>query len=98
MTMSREYVKKKFLTANVKGRTVRLDMTFNDISSAQERVLIAYKTLSEKHRECPTASEVAAHLGTTTRSVFFHLALLEKKGYVIRRPGRRNIVLTEKAS
>ena|SRR5581483_4998825 len=90
-------VKPKSLTASVNAVTVLPDMAFKDISTAQEKILIAYKTLTQKLKECPTASEVAEHLGITTRAVFTHLEALEDAGYVIRRPGRRNIILTDKA-
>ncbi len=72
-------------------------MTYLDISQAQERVLESIKSFIDKNRKAPTYPEVALELGITSKAVGFHVKLLEDKGYLVRRPGIRNISLTDKA-
>ncbi|MGE0536670.1 MAG: LexA family protein [Pirellulales bacterium] len=85
------------LFAATSGQAYCRRMTYLDISPAQERVLVEIKKFTEKNRQSPTYPEVAAELGITSKAVAFHVGLLEKKGYLVRRPGIRNISLSDKA-
>jgi DNA-binding MarR family transcriptional regulator len=68
-----------------------------DLSVSQQRVLSAYKDITEKERRPPTYREVAEEVGVTRTAIVKAVSILERKGYIVRRPGQRNIVLTDKA-
>lgn len=72
-------------------------MQFIDLSLAQARVLDMYKAVIEKQKRPPTYREAAVLLKVSKTAVVKAVNRLEKKGYIVRRPGVRNVVLTDKA-
>lgn len=69
-----------------------------DLSLAQIRVLDVYRDVIQSEQRPPTYAEVARRLSVTVNAIWKAVRILEKKGYLVRRPGVRNVVLTDKAA
>jgi repressor LexA len=70
----------------------------NDLTGRQQQTLSFITEYLDTHGCPPTLQEIARHLQITGNlGVMRHLAALERKGYVHRRPGARGIVLTPRA-
>jgi DNA-binding MarR family transcriptional regulator len=65
-----------------------------ELTAAEKRCLSAFSKLSLRHRVPPTGEELAAEMGVSRQTAFYHLGRLERKG-LIRRQGRaqRNLEL-----
>ena len=68
-----------------------------DLTPKQSHVLDVYRRLTEKDHRPPSYEEAAISLGVTRNAVLKAVRILERKGYLRRRPGVRNVVLTDKA-
>lgn len=68
------------------------------LSSKQAEVLDIYRRLIERDKRPPTLKEAAFMLRVAPNAVLKAVRILERKGYLIRRPGARNVVLTDKAT
>ncbi|MGZ8447423.1 MAG: transcriptional repressor LexA [Candidatus Deferrimicrobiaceae bacterium] len=60
-------------------------MTAN-LTPAQQKVLAFLKDFVVRHRFAPTAKEIAGNFGIAEKNGFYYLDLLERKGYIRRRP------------
>lgn len=70
----------------------------DDLTSRQRQALNFVVEYLDAHGCPPTLQEIAGRLGITGNlGVMRHLAALERKGYLHRRPGARGIVLTGRA-
>lgn len=56
------------------------------LTPMQRRVLDFLGEFVERHRFAPTAAEIAERFGIAVKNGFYYLALLERKGYIRRRP------------
>ena len=56
------------------------------LTPTQQKVLSFLKTFVSRHRFAPTAAEIAGHFGIAVKNGFYYLELLERKGYIRRRP------------
>ena len=72
-------------------------MQLLDISIAQQKVLDYYRAYIKENGQSPTLADATAALDVNHGTIAFHLKKLEDAGYIRRRPGMRNVVLTEKA-
>lgn len=73
-------------------------MQYTDITATQERVLRAYAAYIAKNGYAPMLKEIGKELGMVPSTVSVHVAALIKQGYITRRRGNRNVMLTEKAT
>jgi DNA-binding MarR family transcriptional regulator len=67
------------------------------LSAKQAEVLDVYRRLIDRDKRPPTFQEAAFMLRVTRNAVVKAVRILERKGYLVRRPGVRNVVLTDKA-
>src|SRR5450759_1023914 len=56
------------------------------LTPAQQKVLVFIKDFVARHRFAPTAKEIAENFGIAVKNGFYYLDLLERKGYIRRRP------------
>ena len=56
------------------------------LTPAQQKVLSFIKDFVARHRFAPTAKEIAENFGIAVKNGFYYLDLLERKGYIRRRP------------
>ena len=56
------------------------------LTPAQRKVLAFLGEFVARHRFAPTAAEIARHFGIAVKNGFYYLDLLERKGYIRRRP------------
>lgn len=56
------------------------------LTPAQQKVLTFLKEFVARHRFAPTAREIAGNFGIAEKNGFYYLDLLERKGYIRRRP------------
>jgi repressor LexA len=56
------------------------------LTSSQRRVLEFLREFVTRRRFAPTAKEIAAQFGIAEKNAFYYLGLLERKGYIRRRP------------
>ncbi|MGZ8463072.1 MAG: transcriptional repressor LexA [Candidatus Deferrimicrobiaceae bacterium] len=57
-----------------------------NLTPAQQKVLAFLKDFVVRHRFAPTAKEIAGNFGIAEKNGFYYLDLLERKGYIRRRP------------
>src|SRR5659263_194117 len=57
-----------------------------NLTPAQQKVLVFIKDFVARHRFAPTAKEIAENFGIAVKNGFYYLDLLERKGYIRRRP------------
>jgi repressor LexA len=57
-----------------------------DLTPAQRKVLSFLEDFVARHRFAPTAKEIAGNFGIAVKNGFYYLDLLERKGYIRRRP------------
>ena len=57
-----------------------------NLTPAQQKALTFIKDFVAHHRFAPTAKEIAEHFGIAEKNGFYYLDLLERKGYIRRRP------------
>ncbi len=69
-----------------------------DISATEERVLRFYTQYIAEHGIAPMLKEVGSVLKMHPSTVSSHVSSLIEHGYFTRRPGNRNVILTEKAA
>lgn len=73
-------------------------MQFPDLTSTQVKILQFYIDFIREHGEAPKLREVGQAVGKATGTIGFHLGQLAESGYITRRRGNRNVMLTEKAT
>jgi len=56
------------------------------LTTAQQKVLVFIQEFIARHRFAPTAKEIAGNFGIAEKNGFYYLDLLERKGYLRRRP------------
>lgn len=56
------------------------------LTQTQRKVLAFLQAFVARHRFPPTAKEIAEHFGIAVKNGFYYLGLLERKGYIRRRP------------
>jgi repressor LexA len=75
-----------------------MEMRMEDITDRQRQTLTFIAAYLAANDCPPTLQEIAAHLGVVGNlGVLRHLRVLERKGYLRRRPGARGIVLAARA-
>jgi repressor LexA len=60
--------------------------TMTQLTPSQQRVLSFLQEFANRNRFAPTAKEIARHFGIAEKNAFYYLDLLERKGYIRRRP------------
>lgn len=79
--------------------TIHLFSMANNLTDAQRQVWLFLNERSDRGQPSPTYREICKRFGfASPRAAFDHVVALEKKGYVIRGEGARNLRLVRKTS